>query len=744
MKENLLKCTLCSTLQPDPVPMQMGTGPERILLVGEAPGAEEAAGKVPFIGSAGRVLNACLSQAGLRRENLSVTNVIRCRPPNNRTPLSEEVANCQQWLAKEIALIKPTLLVALGDTATRALTNKSLEWRGSVIDSIHGIPCLVTYHPAYVMRARTEFSVLVADLSKALGGREKEEPTEYLTDPPIQVAQEKVHYWSKKMGRPIAVDIETAKHAGDGLNPYRDIIIGYALCGGRGDAFSYALHVGDHHERWKLLKDVVENCDTIYQKNLFDRSFLRVQGMKPTRPVWDTMDAMYVLNSDSDKSLDFLRSIYTNIPPYKRSVKRRGGVSTLSRQELSTYNCLDVDVTWRVAKEQKKYFSPVHGKVMSRMLALDDLALKMRIRGVPISKEAIAKNFLDLEPTVARLEEEFYTRWGTNPNSPKQLAELMYDRHKMPLPPHRRGKSDRSTDEVALDYLLERAVIQEDVEMLTSLKSYREHSIILKTFVQGWFDRIEADGRLHPDWTTTGTDTGRWSCKSPNMQNPPERTRNQVWTKKMLIGGDYRSLEFLIMLIRAGDWHNVQLVLDGRDIHGEIQKEMSQYFPATRLQAKATVFGTAYGLTAQSGARRFKVPLRIMLGWQDVCFQRFPLLVALAEKHRQEWKSKGYAESAFGRRKYCQTENEALNHPIQSTGADITHNACLALEEAGFNPIINIHDEVVCEVEEPRNEREGENLLAQFEKIMNNAGKEVYEFFPCKARISKTWQKEVT
>jgi len=741
---DLLQCTKCApSLQPYPIPMQKGMGPERIMLVGEAPGSEEVTNRTPFVGSAGKVLNACLAQAGLKRGDFFVTNIIRCRPPNNRTPLDEEVNHCLPWLQQEIDLIKPTLLVALGDTATKTLTNKTLSWRGSIVDSVFGIPCLVTYHPAFVMRSREDFPTLIADLSKIRQGPSTIQPA-YLYDPPLNVAQEKVEEWKRK-GYLIVGDIETyGANKADALDPYKNVVIGVGFCGAPGDAFSLNLRIGSSSSdpKWMFIKGLIETTPMGWQGGIFDRSTLWVKGARGLTPHWDTMNAMYLLHSGSEKSLDFLRSVYTNIPPYKRTYKvKELGVGHLSIDQLAHYNCLDVDVTHRVMTAQKGYFTPSLNKLMLRMLALDDQAIIMRMRGVPISKEVIAHNFLTLEPEVARLEEEFHTRWGANPNSPKQLAELLYDRCKIPLPRKRRGKPDRTTDEEAILQLREVVVIQEDVEVLDALLSYREHSIILKTFVQGWFDRIGFDGRLHPEWVTTGTDTGRWSCRNPNMQNPPQRTRNQVVAPegKVFIGADYRSLEFLLMLIMARDWANVKKVLDGRDIHGEVQEEMSQHFPATRLQAKAVVFGTGYGLTASSGARRFKVPLRIMQGWQEVCFKKFPLLIQLAEKHRGDFKVKGYAESFFGRRKYCQMETQALNHPIQSTGADITHNACLSLEREGFNPVINIHDEILCEIDIPSNPQA---TLRKFEEIMTNAGRELYEYFPCKPRISKCWQKE--
>jgi len=491
------------------------------------------------------------------------------------------------------------------------------------------------------------------------------------------------------------------------------------------------------------LKDAAENLPLIWQNNIFDRTFLSAKGIKITTPEWDTMDAMYIIHSDSEKSLDFLRSVYTTIPPYKKIYKKReSGIAHLSNIDLAHYNCLDVDVTKQVYLAQLACFDTTQKKLMERMLKLDSQAIKMRLRGVPISKSAIGRNYLELQPEVERLEREIFDKYQVNPNSPKQLAALLYDEMKMPLPPKRFKKAERSTDEVAIVALRENAFIEENIQLLDSLLAYRESSKILSTFVQGWFERIGPDGRIHPDWVPTGTDTGRWSCRNPNMQNPPQRVRNQVEAGegKLLISADFRNLEFLVMLILAGDLESAEAILAGRDVHNETQEEMTKMsaIPPTRLQTKAMVFGTAYGLTPTSAARRFKVPVYVAKGWQMFCFQKFPKLVTLSEKHRQIFRAQGFVTSFFGRRKYCEQEPQALNHPISSTGADIAHNACLTLEEKGFNPVINIHDEIVCEVEEGITPER----VNEFTQIMERACPELYHRFPVKVRLSKNWMKE--
>ncbi|WP_374476701.1 uracil-DNA glycosylase family protein [Zoogloea sp.] len=125
------------------------------LFVGEGPGAEEDERGEPFVGQAGRLLDAMLASIDLKRgEDVYIANAVKCRPPNNRTPEAAELAACFPYLQRQIALIQPRLIVALGRPAAQALLNEEVRIaaaRGKLY-SHGGIPVVVTYHPAYLLR----------------------------------------------------------------------------------------------------------------------------------------------------------------------------------------------------------------------------------------------------------------------------------------------------------------------------------------------------------------------------------------------------------------------------------------------------------------------------------------------------------------------------------------------------------------------------------------------------------------
>jgi uracil-DNA glycosylase family 4 len=132
----------------------VGNPNARLVLVGEAPGREEDLQGEPFVGEAGQLLDRILQAMGLQRGDVYICNVLKCRPPNNRDPQPEEVATCEAFLARQIAAIRPQVIIGLGRLAVHSLLKTKApigklrgEWQ-----SYQGIPLMPTYHPAYLLR----------------------------------------------------------------------------------------------------------------------------------------------------------------------------------------------------------------------------------------------------------------------------------------------------------------------------------------------------------------------------------------------------------------------------------------------------------------------------------------------------------------------------------------------------------------------------------------------------------------
>lgn len=142
------------------------------LVIGEAPGKDEDLQGEPFVGRAGQLLNAMLRAIGLRRDQVYIANILKCRPPNNRDPRPEEVACCEAWLMRQIELIRPKLILAVGRIAAQNLLQTDArigELRGRVHSFRDtGIPLVATYHPAYLLRSPLEKRKAWQDLQLAV------------------------------------------------------------------------------------------------------------------------------------------------------------------------------------------------------------------------------------------------------------------------------------------------------------------------------------------------------------------------------------------------------------------------------------------------------------------------------------------------------------------------------------------------------------------------------------------------
>jgi DNA polymerase len=145
-------CGLCSN-RVKAVPGD-GNPSARLVLVGEGPGANEDAQGKPFVGQAGNLLNGILEAIEVPRGSVYITNIVKCRPPQNRKPLPDEIAACIPYLHRQLEIIQPKVILALGSTAAEAMlgVRKSLGELRNKVHTYNGIPLVVTYHPAALLR----------------------------------------------------------------------------------------------------------------------------------------------------------------------------------------------------------------------------------------------------------------------------------------------------------------------------------------------------------------------------------------------------------------------------------------------------------------------------------------------------------------------------------------------------------------------------------------------------------------
>lgn len=164
------RCALCETRSQ--TVFGVGARDARLMVIGEAPGAEEDRQGEPFVGRAGQLLNSILRASGFGREQVFIANILKCRPPNNRDPLPAEVGQCLPYLERQIELVRPALLLCVGRIAAQNLLQTDVtigRLRGRVHTLASGLPVVVTYHPAYLLRSPGEKRKVWEDLKLAMG-----------------------------------------------------------------------------------------------------------------------------------------------------------------------------------------------------------------------------------------------------------------------------------------------------------------------------------------------------------------------------------------------------------------------------------------------------------------------------------------------------------------------------------------------------------------------------------------------
>jgi uracil-DNA glycosylase len=171
IREEIGDCTRCALHKGrNKLVFADGDPNARLMFVGEGPGADEDAQGLPFVGRAGQLLNNMISAMGLKREEVYIANVVKCRPPGNRTPEPEEANTCMPFLWRQIEVVRPEVIVALGSTAATYLLGQRQPLAGlrGKLHSVRGCRLIITYHPAYLLRDPRQKKEAWADLQIAM------------------------------------------------------------------------------------------------------------------------------------------------------------------------------------------------------------------------------------------------------------------------------------------------------------------------------------------------------------------------------------------------------------------------------------------------------------------------------------------------------------------------------------------------------------------------------------------------
>ena len=458
----------------------------------------------------------------------------------------------------------------------------------------------------------------------------------------------------------------------------------------------------------------------------FDRSVLHRYGIGFASVPHDTMLAHYCLDAAARHGMDTLSEQYLSYRPIpitaligeKERGKEQLSMAALKPEEIRDYAAEDADVTLRL----EDVLRPQAPKALETEEQLVKILIEMEREGVKINVEALKDYGRTLDREILSLTQEIlvYADPGFNPDSPKQLGELLFG--KLGLEGGKKTASGQySTDEKTLSKLV-------DVHpIIAKILEYRQLTKLKSTYVDKLPTLIDENGRVHTTYAQAFTETGRLSSSDPNLQNIPIRTERgkmirQAFVardeKHVLISADYSQIELRLMAAFAQDKAMLEAFRNGEDIHRDTASRVYDVMPMfvtpeQRAKCKMVNFGIIYGISAFGLSQRLKVPRKEASNLIDTYFKLYPSVKTYMDKAIAEAREKGYAETILGRRRTLRdinsrnatarqaAERDAINTPIQGSAADLIKVAMVKVDRAlkaenlRTKMVLQIHDELV-------------------------------------------------
>ena len=375
-------------------------------------------------------------------------------------------------------------------------------------------------------------------------------------------------------------------------------------------------------------------------------------------------------------------------------------------------------------------------------LPLTAVLAKIEMRGVYVDTARLDEKSADMQRRLVKIEENIYALAGEefNINSPKQLAEILFE--KLNLPPvtqtKKKTKSGISTNAEVLENLRGiHPIIDEIINFRTLAK-------LKSTFLDGIKILINPEThRVHTNFNQTVTATGRLSSSDPNLQNIPVRTEEGREIRALfepgagydfLVSADYSQIELRLLAHMSGDENLINAFLSGEDIHARTAAEVfgvsiDNMTPDLRRKAKAVNFGIVYGISDYGLSKDLRISRKEAGEYISLYFARYPKVKEFLDKTIAQAHENGYVTTLFGRRRFLPminsanfhqrglAERMAMNTPIQGTAADIIKMAMIDAEknlrDLQSQIILQVHDELVIET--------AANELAQVEQIVRAA-----------------------
>ena len=483
------------------------------------------------------------------------------------------------------------------------------------------------------------------------------------------------------------------------------------------------------------LKPWLEAADKpkVLQNAKYDQHIFANHGIALAGIVHDTMLQSYVIESDKGHDLGQLCSRHLGLATiaYEELCGKGAKQITFDQVDIeraAIYAAEDADVTLRVHQVLHPQFADEPG--LSRIYHAIEMPARQVIwqierNGILVDAEVLARQSHEMGQKIMSLETQAYELAGQpfNLASPKQLAEILFEKQGLPVK-KKTPSGGPSTDEevlteLALDYPLPKLLLE-----------HRSLSKLKGTYTDKLPRMVNPQtGRVHTHFAQAAVVTGRLASSDPNLQNIPVRSEEgrKIRTAfiapegSSIVSADYSQIELRIMAHLSGDPRLLDAFAHGEDVHKATAAEIFgvtplEVGPDQRRVAKSINFGLIYGMSAFGLARQLDLERSAAQTYIDRYFARYPGVARYMEEARQTARDKGYVETAFGRRLWFPdirssnvgrrqgAERAAINAPMQGTAADLIKLSMIAVQhwlESGkmaSRLVLQVHDELLLEV----------------------------------------------
>lgn len=748
-------CELCPLHESAQSVCLMGDGPvpSKIMLVGEAPGYREDEIGKPFSGKAGQLLDRALSEVGLPRESVFITNAAKCRPPDNRTPKKSELKACNPYLLAEIAKVRPEFIVPLGNAALEATLGEKgiMSKRGAIIER-DGITYVPTLHPAAILRNPAWEEMFKADLrtlARVVAGEDGRPTTKvYL----IKSSRSLQAFLSKleTVTTSIAFDLETWGPGEEGgLRPWQPggIILTASFTWESG--VSYVIALEHPSVDWDIpistvyhaLNVALEGKRMVGHNVKFDMAWMLRKGVK-LNATFDTLLAAHLLDENRPNGLKPLSRTFLGADEYEAGIDFR---TPHRLGPLATYNGKDTDYTFRLYhlfREQLRERPRLLRLFKLLVMPACNAFVEIEANGFPVDMVRLRDRNRDILDKIEEVRNKMLTyvpeneQANANFRANNFLARFFFGILQLPILVVTPKTGKPSTAEAVLLKLKNK---HPAVALLMELRKWMKYE---STYTRNWLSRTRSAGRarLFTSYNISGTVTGRLSS---NMQQVPreilirsiiginEKTNEKRVSKgkpaKKFVEADFSQIELRIAAMVSRDPALTRTFKAGGDPHTETAAGVTGKDPATitkeeRKMAKAVNFGFLYGM----GPKKFRIYADEKYGvkvseeeakeYRNKFFRQYKGLLPWHDRQRRLVRNLGQVTSPIGRIRHLpsinsddeflrgQAEREAINAPVQGFASDLTVLSMVLLHQRldrkRGRVIGNVHDSVLFEIDE--------------------------------------------